>query len=128
VLIIDIFNVGCNGEFLLTNLQDIIVLFLFVWTTFCDQEIFNPLSEIEITFGWSGIGCVHLIVFHHDDLGLDLGADSVKVIPDTAYAANIMAKYRTEAFGLSMAKWKVIFEDKGAKDDLIRLIRETLWQ
>jgi hypothetical protein len=64
----------------------------------------------------------------HDDLGLELGADSVKVIPDTAYAANIMAKYRTEAFGLSMAKWKVIFEDKGAKDDLIRLIRETLWQ
>jgi hypothetical protein len=64
----------------------------------------------------------------HDDLGLELGADSVKVIPDTAYAANIMAKYRTEAFGLSMAKWKVIFEEKGAKDDLIKLIRETLWQ
>jgi hypothetical protein len=39
-----------------------------------------------------------------------------------------MAKYRTEAFGLSMEKWKVIFDEKGAKDDLIRLIRETLWQ
>ena len=40
-------------------------------------------------------------------MGLDYGTDSVKVIPDTAYAANIMAKYKTEAFGLSMEKWKV---------------------
>ena len=64
----------------------------------------------------------------HDDLGLDFGTDSVKVIPDTAYAANIMAKYKTEAFGLSMEKWKVIFDDKGAKESLIKLMKETLWQ
>ena len=64
----------------------------------------------------------------HDDLGLDFGSDSVKVIPDTAYAANIIAKYKTEAFGLSMEKWKVIFDEKGAKDSLIKLMKETLWQ
>ena len=82
----------------------------------------------SVTRGNSNAPNLYITGVFHDELGLELGADSVKVIPDTAYAANIMAKYRTEAFGLSMAKWKVIFDEKGAKDDLIKLIRETLWQ
>ena len=29
----------------------------------------------------------------HDDLNIHFGVDSLEIIPDTAYAANIMAKY-----------------------------------
>ena len=29
---------------------------------------------------------------------------------------------------MTMDKWKVIFDEKGAKDSLIKLMKETLWQ
>ena len=64
----------------------------------------------------------------HDDLGVDFGSDAVAIIPDTAYAANIMAKYGRGMFGLSMDKWAVIFGEKGARNELIEKIRNLLWQ
>jgi hypothetical protein len=59
---------------------------------------------------------------------VDFGSDAVAIIPDTAYAANIMSKYGRGMFGLSMEKWAVIFGEKGAKDELIEKIRNLLWQ
>lgn len=64
----------------------------------------------------------------HDDLGVNFGSDAVEIIPDTAYAANIMSKYGRGMFGLSFEKWGVIFGEKGAKDELIEKIRNLLWQ
>ncbi len=64
----------------------------------------------------------------HDDIGINFGSDAVEIVPDTAYAANIMAKYGRGMFGLSMEKWGVIFGEKGAKDELIEKIRNLLWQ
>ena len=64
----------------------------------------------------------------HDDLGVDFGSDAVAIIPDTAYAANIMSKYGRGMFGLSMEKWAVIFGEKGARNELIEKIRNLLWQ
>ena len=64
----------------------------------------------------------------HDDLGVELGREGVRIVPDTAYAANIMSKYGMGAFGLSMTKWAVVFWEKGAKDSLIERMRDTLWQ
>ena len=64
----------------------------------------------------------------HDDLGIEFGKDSVAVIPDTGYAANIMNKYGRGAFGLSMEKWGVIFNEKGGKRNLIEQMRRVLWQ
>lgn len=64
----------------------------------------------------------------HNDLGVDFGADTVAIVPDTAYAANIMAKYGKGMFGLSGEKWAVIFNDKGAKDELISEMENILWQ
>lgn len=64
----------------------------------------------------------------HDDLGVELTNENVRIIPDTAYAANIMSKYGMGAFGLSMMKWAVVFWEKGAKDYLIEKMRQTLWQ
>ncbi len=64
----------------------------------------------------------------HDDLGISFGSDAVEIIPDTAYAANIMSKYGRGMFGLSMDNWAVIFDEKGAKIDLIEAIKNLLWQ
>ena len=64
----------------------------------------------------------------HDDLNVDFGADSMAIIPDTAYAANIMAKYGFGIFGLNSEMWNVIWDDFGAKDDLIEEMKNVLWQ
>lgn len=64
----------------------------------------------------------------HDDLGVKLDSDSVGIVPDTAYAANIMGKYGKNAFGLCVEKWNVIWNDKGAREELIEKMRKVLWQ
>lgn len=64
----------------------------------------------------------------HSDLGVEFGTEAVSIVPDTAYAANIMAKYGRGMFGLSMAKWGVIFGEKGAKEELINQMKNVLWQ
>lgn len=64
----------------------------------------------------------------HNDLNVAFYGDSVAIVPDTAYAANIMRKYGMNVFGLSMLSWGIIFNEKGAKDDLINKMREVLCQ
>lgn len=64
----------------------------------------------------------------HDDLGAEFRDDEMEIVPDTGYAANIMAKYGRNAFGLNTEKWLVIFTDKGVRDELIKKMKETLWQ
>ena len=64
----------------------------------------------------------------HGDLNVSFGSDAVSIVPDTAYAANIMRKYGFGMFGLSWDSWGIIFGEKGAKDELITKMRETLWQ
>ena len=64
----------------------------------------------------------------HNDLVADMGTDSMAIVPDTAYAANIMRKYGYEVFGLSQESWAVIWNDKGAVDTLLNVMRNRLWQ
>lgn len=64
----------------------------------------------------------------HNDLSVSYDADSVAIIPDTAYAANIMAKYGKNMFGLCPQKWGIIFKEKGAEDELITEMKNVLWQ
>lgn len=64
----------------------------------------------------------------HNDLNVDFRANEMAIVPDTAYAAQIMGKYGFGVFGLCAEKWGVIWNDLGAKDDLIKMMKETLWQ
>jgi hypothetical protein len=64
----------------------------------------------------------------HDDLNIHFGVDSLEIIPDTAYAAKIMAKYGFGIFGLNQQMWNVIWNDFGAKGELIEQMRNTIWQ
>lgn len=64
----------------------------------------------------------------HDDLNVEFGSDSLKIVPDTAYAANIMAKYGFGIFGLNKQMWGIIWNEWGAKDELIDEMKKILWQ
>ena len=64
----------------------------------------------------------------HDDLNIHFGVDSFEIIPDTAYSAKIMAKYGFGIFGLNAQMWGVIWNDFGAKNELIEEMRNVLWQ
>lgn len=64
----------------------------------------------------------------HDDLNINFGLDSLSIVPDTSYAANIMKKYGFGVFGLCAMMWEVIWNDFGAKDELIEEMRNVLWQ
>lgn len=63
----------------------------------------------------------------HNDLNVRFDADSVTIVPDTAYAANIMAKYGFGIFGLCSSSWSVIWGERGAKDELITKMKTMLW-
>lgn len=64
----------------------------------------------------------------HDDLNISFGVDALQIIPDTAYAANIMAKYGFGIFGLNAEMWDIIWNDFGAKGELIEKMKNVLWQ
>lgn len=63
----------------------------------------------------------------HNDLNVNFGADSLAIVPDTAYAANIMAKYGVNVFGLCPMMWAVVWNDNGAREELIKRMRDLLW-
>ena len=64
----------------------------------------------------------------HRDLNVSFGQYGVGIVPDTAYAAKIMAKYGMDVFGLSTASWKELFDDMGVRDELVEKVKEVLWQ
>lgn len=64
----------------------------------------------------------------HNDLNVSFGTEQLAIVPDTAYAANIMRKYGMNIFGLNADSWKVIFDDRGAKEELIKKVKEIIWQ
>lgn len=64
----------------------------------------------------------------HNDLNVDFRADGVAIVPDTAYAANIMRKYGNDMFGLCAQRWHIIFDEKGAKEEVIQAMKNILWQ
>lgn len=64
----------------------------------------------------------------HGDLQAEFSDEAMSIVPDTAYAANIMAKYGMNVFGLSWEKWRVVFDELGVRDELIEKMRDVLWQ
>ena len=64
----------------------------------------------------------------HDDLNVEFGIDGLSIVPDTAYAANIMRKYGFGIFGLNAQMWGIIWNEWGAKSELIEEMKNVLWQ
>ena len=63
----------------------------------------------------------------HSELGVQFGADAVAVMPETGYAAGIVAKYGIGTFGLMAANWNALFTERGALDELMIQIKSILY-
>lgn len=63
----------------------------------------------------------------HSELDVRYAADSVAVVADTAFSRPIMAKYGVGKFGLSAEKWSEVFNGRGARDEVLKKIKEILW-
>lgn len=63
----------------------------------------------------------------HDELGVQFNSDSVGVIGTTAYSKGIVAKYGLQTFGLMMPNWRAIFFEYGAYNELMSIIKSTLY-
>lgn len=64
----------------------------------------------------------------HNDLNVSFGTDTLAVVPDTAYAANIMRKYGLNVFGLNAASWSELWDTMGVKNELLEKMKNVLWQ
>lgn len=63
----------------------------------------------------------------HSDLSVGFGTEKIHILPETNYAAGIMAKYGVENFGLTDERWSVVIRrDGGVADTLITKMREVL--
>lgn len=63
----------------------------------------------------------------HSELGVQFSLVSVAVVPETSYAATIVAKYGIQTFGLTMDRWTRIFEEYGAYNELMNEIKSILY-
>ena len=63
----------------------------------------------------------------HSELGVQFGADNVAVVPLTPYAANIVAKYGLNTFGLMVSNWTIIFVQRGAYNELLEQLRQRIY-
>ncbi len=63
----------------------------------------------------------------YSEMDIRFDTDSMAIMPKTGYAATIMGKYGIQRFGLSALKWKVMFEEKGVKDEIQDKMKEMLY-
>lgn len=63
----------------------------------------------------------------YSEMDIRFDTDSMVIMPKTGYAATIMGKYGIQRFGLSALKWKVMFEDKGVKNEIQDKMKEMLY-
>lgn len=63
----------------------------------------------------------------HSELTVEIGANSVGVVPATSYAQRIVAKYGLSTFGLTPWNWNVVWRERGAFEDLLNTIKNKLY-
>lgn len=63
----------------------------------------------------------------HSELGVEFGVEAVGIVPQTPYAAGIVAKYGLSTFGLTGSNWMVIFVEQGAYYDLMNQLKQRLY-
>lgn len=63
----------------------------------------------------------------HDELGIQFDVATLAIIGTTMYSKGIVAKYGMATFGLTSANWMVVFIQKGAYNNLMKSIKNTLY-
>ena len=64
----------------------------------------------------------------YDELGVSFGSDMVHIVATSGFAAQIMAKYGAQSFGLSAESWSVIMWDRGGYERVLNEVKKILWQ
>lgn len=63
----------------------------------------------------------------YDEMEVRFEADTMGIFPSTGYASQIMGKYGLHRFGLSALKWKILFEEKGVKNEIQQRMKDILY-
>lgn len=64
----------------------------------------------------------------HNELSVKYGNDSLSIVPATSYASRIVSKYGINSFGLSMEKWNNLFNERGAKEEIINKFKKYIYE
>lgn len=70
---------------------------------------------------------LYIVGKFHDELGVEFTTDTVGVVPTTAFASKIVSKYGMETFGLTVSNWNIVFEERGAYNDMMDELRQRLY-
>ena len=63
----------------------------------------------------------------YNEMEVRFDADSIMIAPSTPYAAQIMAKYGIQRFGLSALKWQVMMTEKGVRGEVQQKMKDILY-
>lgn len=63
----------------------------------------------------------------YSELGVEFGAESVRIVGTTPWAAGIIAKYGVSSFGLSMSSWMRLMYDYGGYERVLNEIKNILY-
>ena len=63
----------------------------------------------------------------YSEMKVEFDTDSMAIVPDTPYAAEIMNKYGLKRFGLSSLHWEKMMYERGVKDDIQQRVKEILY-
>lgn len=63
----------------------------------------------------------------YDEIGVEFGSDRARIVALTPFAAQVMAKYGADAFGLTYGRWMRIMRDEGGLERLMDEIKLRIY-
>lgn len=81
----------------------------------------------SVTRGNSNAPNLYINGRFYDEMEVRFQSQTIEIAPRTPYAAEIMAKYGIQHFGLSIFKWEVVMNEKGARDEIQQRMKELLY-
>lgn len=63
----------------------------------------------------------------YNEIGVEFGSDRARIVALTPFAAQVMAKYGADAFGLTYGRWMLIMRDEGGLERLMDEIKLRIY-
>lgn len=63
----------------------------------------------------------------YGEIGVEFGSDRARIVALTPFAAQVMAKYGADAFGLTYGRWMRIMRDEGGLERLMDEIKQVIY-
>lgn len=62
----------------------------------------------------------------YDEIGVEFGSDRARIVALTPFAAQVMAKYGADAFGLTFGRWMTIMWEHGGYERMLNEVKNIL--